>query len=239
MATIKQTFSLPACKINQKTLETICKFLDKRRIEMKNEEHEAKLDIEIKMKRKNLEFDSCEEFLLQDIPDDLKSISFDLRKYFDYDHRIEIDLGFETWNTSKVLVSGEKSLWVNGVVKELEEIFNERSTRNGLLHEKKTTIPIVLMLAILTGFAFSIAYSINDEVNIWSKFLDGDSNVPPGFIVGLSTGAIYWWFLQWLFPIVEFEGIGIQQKIRKGILIIFGMILVGLVTTMIYDQIQQ
>ncbi len=206
---------------------------------MKDEEREATLRITIKMKRKKMEFDSCEEFLLQeDIRNDLKSMSFDLKKYFNYDHHIEIYLGFETWDISEIVVSGKNSVWVNGVVKGLEEIFSEQSTKHSLVHGKKTLIPIVIGLAIISAFAASIAYSINDPVSIWSKFLDNDSNLPSGFIAGLSSIGIYWLLLQWLFPVVEFEGVGIQQRIRKGIIIIAGTILGGLVTTMIYNQIQ-
>ena len=237
VAVIKQTLMIPSCKINKKILKKICKVLDEARAEMKDEKREARLTIEIKMKRKSLEFNSTNEFLLQDIPNELKSISFDLSKYFDYGHRIEIDLDFEMWSTPKIVVSGEKSVWVNGVVKELEEIFNEQPTKHSLLHERKTLIPIITGLAIILGLVASMIYSINDPVGVWIKFLNGNSNLPTGFISGMSSIGISWVLLQWLFPIVEVEGVGIQQKIRKGIIAIVVMISIAVVAAMIYDQI--
>ena len=238
MAVIKQTLKIPSCKINKKILKKICKVLDEARAEMKDEKREARLTIEIKMKRKSLEFNSTNEFLLQDIPNELKSISFDLSKYLDYGHRIEIDLDFEMWSTPKIVVAGEKSVWVDGVVKGLEEIFNEQPTKHSLVHEKKTLIPIISGLAIILGLVASMIHSINDPVGVWIKFLNGNSNLPTGFISGVSSIGISWVLLQWLFPIVEVEGVGIQQKIRKGIIAIVVMISIAVVAAMIYDQIQ-
>ncbi len=234
METVKRTINLPSCRVNKEVLEAVCKFLKQEQQDMKEGEYEARLSIEIDTKHENFEFNSYDEFLSKDTPRELKRISISVSQY-QSNQRITIYLGFETWHTSEISVSGNKSVWVKGVATELIDIFGDRPTKHSLVHDKKTSIPISLMCSIVSGFIFSMILSMGDNINILTKLQNGDFNLWYVGIIGISTMGVYWQLLQWLFPVVEFEGIGRQQRIRKKVIgaIVFLLAMLSVITSLI------
>jgi len=83
----------------------------------------------------------------------------------------------------------------------------------------------------------STAIASFELVEVEEEQEENELDIPIGFLGStISSVFIFWQFMPWLFPLIEFEGIGIQQKIRKGMITIIVTFVVGLFVIAFYNQ---
>jgi len=239
MTTTEIKQKIPSCTINKTTIKKIAELLDSEINKIPDEEKKhskPKFDIRIESKKRKVTIHDSKELELQEIPRDLQRIRMNFRWYHKPEMDIDIDFGFQWWNTPEIEISGTDPMWVNGILGQITDILTQNPTKNDLLHNNSTKIPILLAISILFG--------------IGVYFITPSESTPEAedftFILGVPLIAMSaafsllmfsFSFVPWFFPLVEFEGRGIQKKLRKVILIIVSTIILGIIGTGIYEYI--
>lgn len=228
----QRKINIPSCKINKEILIELTEFLEEESKKVKVDKNSnVSFGFTIDSKDKDITAHTVESFREIKIPKQLESIRFHLR---DYKTGIDISINLEfSWaSTSRFTVEGSDAIWVNGITSRLEEIFQYNKTKNYLFHEKKSKIPIALGIAFLIAFSISfVMFSYLPDNLEDPKSLDDLFSYT--ITLGVSMFILFLYFLEWLFPVIEFENYQIQIKIRKifsGIIvaIILGLIVTGL-----------
>ena len=242
MSTIEIKQRIPSCIINKATIIKIAGIMDSEieKISEKDKNYGTpKFDISIESKKRTVTIDNTNELESQEIPKDLKSIRIHFRKYGkSEDKDIVVHFGFQSWNVSEITVSGTDQIWVNGILGQIVEILTQNSTKNELLHNNFTKIPILLMISVLLGIViyFFIIFVGSTEMEDSTFILDNlVFTIPIIFVILVAFDII----IPWIYPLVEFEDRGLQSKIRKLFLLSIATIVLGIVGSGIYEYISK
>lgn len=215
-ATTEIVQKIHSCTINKNTIKKIVKLLDLEISKIPDEDKEyskPEFNIRIESKKKTITIHCDKELESLDIPNELKSIRVNFRWYQEPQMSIEIDLGFYWWYTPEIRVSGTDPTWVNGTSDQIHDILIQNPTKNELVHNNYTKIPIFVAISVLSaiGSFFFITWISpfeNDEADILRIML----RTVPYFISALLFSSS---FIPWFFPIVEFENRGMQKNFVK------------------------
>ena len=226
MTTTEIVQKMPSCTINKNTIKKISELLDSEINKIPDEDtkySKPEFDIRIESKRRTITIHNSNELQSQEIPRDLQSIRIDFRWYKEPEKRITIDLNFQWWDSPEIRISGTDPIWVNGILGQITDILIQNPTKNELVHNNSTRIPIFLGISVLyaIGHFFLIALIIPLETKDFTYVL----GIPVLAIMAFFSGlVISFSVIPWFFPLVEFEGRGIQKKLRKTTLIIVGTV---------------
>lgn len=236
LTTIEIEQKIPSCKINKATIKKIIELIETEINKIPEEDKKytkPRLDIRIKSGKKTITIHSSSELELEEIAQDLKSIRIEFRWWDNPEMDIEVDLGFEWWNTPTIEISGSESIWVNGILGQINEILTQNPTKNDLLHKNSTKIPIFLAVAILFGIGIYLIIPPEDPSD--EEGLTYILGIPLiAMASAFSLFSFSFAFIPWFFPLVEFEERGIQRKIRKIMLIVITTIVLGIIVSVIY-----
>ena len=227
---------VPSCKINKTTIKKIIELVETEinKIPQENKKYSTPdLDVRIESGKRKTTIHNSTEFELQEIPHDLKSIRVYFRWYHEPEMEIDIDLGFQWWNTSTIEISSTDTIWINGVLGQINDILTQNPTKHDILHNNSTKIPIFLAIAILIGFGIYFIIpveTLSDEEGFTFVYGIPLLSITSAFSI-LMFSLI---FIPWLFPLIEFEERSTQRKIRKTVLISFATIILGIIATGLY-----
>ena len=192
-----------------------------------------RLDVRIESSVTKITVHDSKEFDLYDIPHDLKNIRMEFRWYHSPEMSITIDMGLRWWEHPTIEISGSDSLWVRGLLGNIEEILKQKSTKNYIFHNS-TKYPIAIAIASFLAF---VQYGLVDPIEIFKTTDFAIFNrLIPVFSTLFSVTIFSVMFFDWLFPVIEFEGMGTQQKIRKSVLGLITAIIIAITATAIYER---
>ena len=236
MTTTEIVQKIPSCVISKNTIKKIAELLDSEIGKIPDEDKKyskPEFDIRIESKRRIITIHSSRELESQEIPRELKRIRIDFRWFKEPEMNIVIDLGLQWWHDPEIRISGTNPIWVNGILGEINYILIQNPTRNELVHNNSTRIPIFLIGSTL--FAIGIFFLIS-----WMTAHGEDftyiAGIPILAILSFTSGlSLSFSFIPWFFPRVEFEGRGIQKKLRKTAVIIVSTITLTIIASGLYD----
>ena len=132
-------------------------------------------------------------------------------------------LGFEWWDTSEIEISSTDPILAKGVLGEIISILTQNPTKNDIFHNKSTKIPICLFVSFLLSLAVYQILLVEDSSDIdeLAHILGIPLAVISSFVASFSFSIA---FIPHLFPKIQFEGRGIQQKFNKMIYVIITII---------------
>ena len=191
---------------------------------MKNKDAVINLTFKFESKRRDITAHSTEAFFNSSIPKSLNNIILFLYVNEDKKQEIWICLDFSIISCSSVTVKGIDSTWVNGIATKIEDLFENNKTYNGIFNNYVTRIPITIAIAGMLGFAVAFL-DLSYLHDLW------DDEIFYEHIRGLSIiiAFILYWTIGWLFPKIEFEDYLLQTKIRKRVLTMLVLIIVGFI----------
>lgn len=218
--TEKRTVRIPPCKVNKKLIEEIGKFLEGEDLEMS-----YSLDSRTKTIRSN----DVNDFIGADWGSDLKEIvigsvtrhvwrSSEEGVTEQHESRsVDIRINFSSPKLSEFSVSYENAVWVDGIFRQIESIFEKYKLNYSFLHTARLSGIYRLSLAIITTSTLSYPIYLFSNANPSIEFLSDFLVIFAifGFIALLS-------FINWVFPRFEYED-NLQKRVRKWIWIaLFG-----------------
>lgn len=220
---------IPTCKIDMTAVREICELIENEANNMREKDPDSYIDLNFKVesKGKDIMAHTTESFLNARWPRQIKNI--DIRYYGPTKYgnqRIYLNLDFESMPSSKFSVEGTDPTWVNGITARMEEIFNHRKNRNYIFRDAKYLLPIV------AGIAFALALGTQMISDLY-YVSETPNSYPNKDTIYISLPYVYalFVFFRWLFPQIEFEDYLIQTKIRKALLAILGIIIMGLLVS--------
>lgn len=219
MANVEITQKISSCKINKTTIIKIINVIEKEidKIPKEDTEHsKPEWDFKIETQNKKITIHDMDELNSQEIPQKLKRLRISFRWYRTTNLDINVLMGFEWWETSEIDVSSNDSILTNGILREIMDILTQTSTKNYLVHNIATKILICLSLSLVISFI--IFNLVTSNVPNENELISNSVSI---LIFWLSF-FLFYIYLGHLFPIIEFEGRGPQQKIYK---VIFGIII--------------
>ncbi len=217
----------PSCFINKELLKNLCEFLSSQETLIKKENKNSdslRILVSLKQKQqKRIVFDSYEEFLLEDIPNNLGYLSFSLGGILSVKN-VEIILNPNHAN-SIIEIDGTDSTWVYGILGDLKDIFNKYSTQHGLLY--RITGPLCFGIFFLLTSIYIITNIENillDREKLFFTILLLYHTIITPFSIRFLTRV--------LFPLIEFDKVGKHKDVKKILLPIIVMI-VGITLTLL------
>jgi len=168
---------------------------------------------------RNIQSSNITGFVNAEWPDDIRNISLELGGYSSTKN-ITVNIYFENWriNESKVVVSGNDSIWVNGITANLASMF--KGEKLGFAFIVNHSL-LRFILSILTGLslAFAVMYPLWPII---SPFLKEGLRFETffiliGFFSLVFTAYPLHLFLSWLFPRFEYGVSPLSTRIRRGL----------------------
>ena len=217
MAQIKITHNIPSCKINKNTIMKITKLIEQEIDKLSVDDTQyskPEWNVIIKSKNQTVTIHDKKELESYEIPHKLKHIEVSFRRYDESKIQIYVMIGFEWWNTSEIEISSTDSILAKGVLEEIISILAQNLTKNDIFHNKSTKIPICLFFSLLLSLT---VYQILFFENLLDKNeLTYIFGIPLGVIGSfVASFTFFITFIPHLFPKIQFEGKGIQQKFNK------------------------
>jgi hypothetical protein len=203
--------------------------IEARKVKKIDSDAYTSLTFELDSKTRDIKASSTDSFVNSHFPHDLKQIS--LQFYSDGKangkKKIWIDLDFSFWGESNFSVEGRDPIWVNGITGQLEDIFKHKQNKNYIFRKKRTRIPIVIAIAFL------LALGINSMILAYYPTILDENDDPNEllYIIGTVLGMPLFFFVEWLFPQVEFDDYLIQTRIKKIVFSLFAIIITGLLVS--------
>jgi len=236
MATTEIEQQIPSCKINKTTVKKIIELLEKQ-LEIIPEENmkysKPRLDVRIESSGAKVTVHDSKEFDLYDIPQNLKNIRIEFKWYHSPEMDVVIDMGLRWWEHPTIEISGSDSMWIRGLLGNLEDILKQKATKHHIFHSN-TKYLIAITIASFLAF---LQYGLVDPIDLFkTKDFEIFNRLIPILSTLFSSGIFTIMFFDWLFPIIEFEDVGIQQRIRKGVLGLLSAIIVAITATAIYER---
>lgn len=226
---------LKSFRLNKKFLEDLSAIVNNeynKTMKEENDELERKyieLEYTLKTKNKGIETKKIENVLKHWNPKNFQKFEINFRSS---KKKIMIECG-DYWNLD-VLISGNDSIWVSGLTKQIEEIFDEYKSKNEFFHKSKAYIiylgiPISIVWSMLTIVAALIG-DTNSNFELDTNIFGISSNFIMMIISMIILNSVWGWasLFHWLFPKIELED-SIQPKIRK--------IVLGGISTLIFSLI--
>ena len=219
MAQIKITHKIPSCKINKNTIMKITKIIEQEIDKLSVDDTQyskPEWDVIIKSKNQTVTIHDKKELESHEMPYKLKYIEVSFRRYYKSKINIYIMIGFEWWNTSEIEISSTDSILAKGVLGEIISILTQNPTKNDIFHNKSTKIPICLFVSFLLSLAVYQILLVENSLdrNELTHIFGIPLVVISSFVASFSFFIA---FIQHLFPKIQFEGRGTQQKFNKMI----------------------
>lgn len=237
----RTTLESKAIKINEKLLTEICEVLDKQNLDFLQKEKEDKyysrsLEYSLITKNKKIETENSNSFLKNWNAKNFKEIKMFFRAE---ENIIHVRLG-GIYERLECDVESLDSMWVNGLIKRFEEIFEKYETKNEFFHSRSAYIIYVgIPVALSAGF-LSLLGPILPEGELEDlpfSEVGKSAIITLIFVVTVATSFFWGELFRWLFPKIETENM-IQIKIRKIVLGGIGAIFVTLIAGGIFSFIQ-
>jgi len=238
----KSTLEAKTLRINKNLLHDICEILDKQHSDSLQKEKEGNghnrvyLEYTLITKNKKIETGNSASFLKNWNAKNFKEINM----YFRADEKnIHVRFGgiFERLECD---VEDMDSLWVNGLIKQFEEVFEKYETKNEFFHSKQAYIIYVAIPAALLGGFFVLLGPIfpEGEIEDLPSLEIAKLVVLIAMMMVVVATSLFWGDLfHWLFPKIETEAM-IQPKIRKYVLGGIGTLILSIIGSGIFSYIQ-
>lgn len=229
---------IKSVQLTKSLLSDLCKLLNDENMNFNKEQADKKSQLEflIETKNKKIETNDSEVFLRDGVPQKFNEIKLYFRGG---DKRIKIT--FDTiFDIRRFTVEGIDSVWVNGITRKLENLFQKYDTKNGFFHTKKSWViyfGIAIVLAASAYFSLSPFVSDKplDELPIEIQIFEIFAVV---LWIVLVNSVMGWALLfRQLFPLIETEN-SISIKIRKWIIGGIIAILVSILANVVLSFIQ-
>lgn len=235
MTEYKYDARIPSCQLDIESLNEIGGIIENEIQEIKKtkEEQNTNFDLTIRGETKEIIEHDTKNILTIKFPQKLKKIEFNFTVYGSFQKQINVEIPIDlSWSKPTVTVKELDEKWVNGIAGLIMDIFERRKNHNHVFRERKTALPLVIVLGIVSTIA--VEKSI---LQIIYQALSQEYSFSWGVFFGAVwiVIAAWYWFLEWLFPRIEFEDYQNQVKIRKKIISILGLIIGGLIVNGVYD----
>jgi len=226
----KVIVKIKSVKLTKNLIEQLCDILENQYNEFKknNDDSIAWLKFSLGSETKEIETEDGKSFQKHNIPRNFNEIKM---RFHSLEKEIIINL-MKDIEFYELTVTGMDSMWVNGLARKLEDVFQQNKTINNFFYSKKAGI---IFYIVSIGLISAIYF-------IFSPFLPSgfqvDDFLKMGFIsvvivaligvISMLVALVWFYSLQWFFPRIEIED-SIQVKIRYWVL----LIVIGVISTLI------
>lgn len=237
---------IPTIRLSKILLRELCDILNNEYTELKKTEKDYVywLSFEMTTTAKKIQTANSDSFLKYDLPHTFIEIELTLHSK---DKSINITFYEPSFLPSQFTVGGTDSVWVNGLTRQFEEIFQKHKTSNHFYHSKKSWLLFLgLTITVLIG-----TYLLVDPFGSLLDLADTTEDIDSSIIALLTilrtaamSGSALSYLLwenvfRWLFPIIEVEN-SIQLRVRQKIVILLlavvGSIIGGGISSLILSS---
>lgn len=206
---------IPSVFVTEDLLRDLCDVLDK---EFASNASERFVRLEYHSEGKNKDYTTTDssQFIKNSIQKDTQYLRL---RFYSSTKDIDIWLGISGYR-KEFEVSGNEPIWVAGITKRLEEIFEKHKSSHGPLYTASWLWVIFVSSSVILGFAY------------WFVFYQAREKVSEGIFLAVvfSAGSAFGilGLLRWLYPDAETKFMR-RVKARKAILAVIGTIVLGIV----------
>lgn len=229
----KTKVKIPSIKLSQTLLADLCEVISKEYSKAVSENEDSSVDYVLEGKNHEIESHDSTSFLKYGIPKDLKEIRIILRSR-QPKKQIWIRIDMDSDYLCSFDVEGTDPIWVNGISKQIEGVFERYRNRNDLFHSKwKTALPIYFGIAGVLAYVVylaSLGLAITDS--------EGKTISLSSVLIIPILMSVWVWHIVfgWLYPQVEIESMS-RVKARKFVIGAIIALILSMLGNYIYQMI--
>jgi hypothetical protein len=219
----KSKVAIPAITLSENLLSELCELLDEQYASAKNA-GDKYVRIKFYSDGKNKDYTTADSaaFLKNGIQKDLQKIVLS----FSGNHNdVSIYLYVSSSLDSNFEVSGTNSMWVGGITKRLEEIFQKYVNSNRFFHKRALALPLSFVIILVASVAGILWARLYYEIE--------DSSALTLILSSLTSTVGVYWFLGWLYPSIETKHM-LRIRARKAIYAAIGAVVVSIIANYIW-----